>query len=191
MRRDLSSPPHPKPMKIFHILTLCLLWTVNVQAQDTPKEQSQAEEFSSQAGTLMQKEFLPVGEVKGLKVKVMKMTDLLTKKSVNALRFEYEYKSSIGADTKIAVIDKDEVAALETSLTMMKANVMTTTMPNYTEVTFSSRSGFQAGCFNEAGKAEWSPYVKVEKFDGKSYVFLKAEDIETLLQLVQAAKAQL
>lgn len=180
-------------MKSFLFLLPCLLWTLNAQAQDVPKEQaqSQAEEFSSQAGTLMQKEYVEVGSVKGLKVRALKMTDLLTKKSVTALRFEYEYRSSIGTDTKIAVIDKDEVAALETSLTMMKANVMTATMTNYTEVTFSSRSGFQAGCYNEAGKADWTPFVKVEKYDGKSYVFLKAEDIDALLQLVQTAKAQL
>lgn len=180
-------------MKPFLLLVSCLLWTVTTQAQDVPKEraQSQAEEFSTQAGTLMQKEFVVIGEVKGLKLKVLKMTDLLTKKSVNALRFEFDYKATYGSDTKIAVIDKDEVAALESSLTMMKATIMPTTMANYTEVTFSSRSGFQAGCFNEAGKAEWSPFVKVEKYDGKSYVFLKAEDIDALLQLVQAAKSLL
>jgi hypothetical protein len=180
-------------MKPILFLLPCILWSASLKAQDIPKDQqkSQAEEFSSQAGTLMQKEFVDIGAVKGLKVRVLKMTDLLSKKSVNALRFEYDYKASYGSDTKIAVIDKDEVAALESSLTMMKTNIMPATMANYTEVTFSSRSGFQAGCYNEAGKADWTPFVKVEKFDGKSYVFMKAEDIDALLQLVQSAKALL
>lgn len=165
----------------------------SLHAQDAKiiKSQSQTEEFSSQTGSLFQKEFVDVGRVKGLKIQIQRTTDLLSKRSVNGIRFEYDYVTSYGSDTKISVIDKDEIVALETSLLMIKSTIMPSAMPNYTEVTFTSRSGLQAGCFNQAGTADWTPYVKVEKLDSKSYVLLKAEDLDQLIALIQAAKTQL
>lgn len=180
-------------MKALAFLFLASLFSSSLVAQDakTVKTQSQTDEFSAQTGTLFQKEFVDVGKIKGLKVQVQRTTDLLTKKSLNGIRFEYEYQASYGSDTKISVIDKDEVAALESSLVMIKSTIMPSTMANYTEVAFTSRSGFQAGCYNEAGKPDWTPFVKVEKFDSKSYVFMKAEDLDQLIALIQSAKAQL
>jgi len=57
------------------------------------------------------------------------------------------------------------------------------------QVSFKSRGGFEAGCF--WSKASWSTYLKLEKYDKDSYVFLNKEDFPALLALLEQAKAKL
>lgn len=59
----------------------------------------------------------------------------------------------------------------------------------YTEVYYRSRGGFEGGCFTSKGA--WSSYLKLERFDGKSYVWLEAADLTTLYGLLEQAKAKM
>lgn len=159
------------------------------KAKELDKEISNAEKFSDKAGTLMQKEFIDVGELKRCKIQIAKFTDLISDQKTSAVRFEYSYVSSYSSDTKLALLDLDEVDALINSLKLVQEKVLPTVSTSYTEVSYRSRSGFQAGCFSK--KDSWTIFMKLERFDGNSYVFLNKEDLPKLLEIVTQAKSKL
>lgn len=171
------------------VLTMMLLafgLLTFAQTSTTSNELSNAERFSSKAGTLIQKEFVELGSVKNTEISVVHYTDLNTLDSISAVRFKYVVSTSYSTDTKIAILDSDEIEGLITSIKMMKDRVFTTNPTNYTEIIYKSRGGFEAGCFSS--KKGWSTYLKLERFDSKSYVFLKNEDFTELLSLLEEAK---
>ena len=153
------------------------------------KEQSNAEVFSAKAGTLMQKEFIEIGTVKKAKVQVLYYTDLISNTKTNALKFEYDVVTTYSTDTKVAILDVDEIDGLMKSIKLMQDKVMTTVPINYTEVYYRSRGGFEGGCFTSKGA--WSCYLKLEKYDSKSYVWFESADLTTLYELLAQAKAKM
>ena len=168
----------------------CLFYLqISAQAPTKDKEQSNAEVFSAKAGTLMQKEFVEIGTIKKAKVQVLYYTDLISNTKTNALKFEYDVVSSYSTDTKVAILDVDEIDGLMKSIKLMQDKVMVTVPTNYTEVYYRSRGGFEAGCFTSKGV--WSCYLKLEKFDGKSYVWLESTDLTTLYGLLEQAKSKM
>jgi len=66
---------------------------------------------------------------------------------------------------------------------------MITVPTNDTEVSFKSRSGFEAGCFTSKGA--WSCYLKLEKYDSKSYVWIDSSNLTALYALLVIAKAKM
>lgn len=171
----------------FLITLLCI--GLNAQTPAKEKELSNAEVFSAKAGTLMQKEFVEIGTLKRCKIQVVYFTDLISNTKQSALKFEYEVASTYSTDTKAATLDPDEVDGLMKSIKLMQEKVFPTTPTNYTEVYYRSRGGFEGGCFTSKGT--WSTYLKLEKFDGKSYVFLNIEDLTTLYTYLEQAKSKL
>ncbi|MDD3685149.1 MAG: hypothetical protein PHE56_00145 [Bacteroidales bacterium] len=174
---------------IYSFLLTLLCIGLNAQTSTKEKELSNAEVFSAKAGTLMQKEFIEIGTLKKCKIQVVYFTDLISSTKQSALKFEYEYVSSYTTDTKAALLDPDEVDGLMKSIKLMQDKVFPTTPTNYTEVYYRSRGGFEGGCFTSKGT--WSTYLKLEKFDGKSYVWLNIEDLSTLYTYLEQAKLKL
>ena len=153
---------------------------------DTKKnELSNAERFSSKSGTLIEKKFGKIGTLKEVDIKVVRYKDLMTGEEIQALLLEHEVASSYSTDTKRASLDSDEIQGLIKSIKMMEEKVFNTSPAGYTEVTYKSRTGFEAGCFSKKG--DWSTYLKLEKYDGKSYVFLKKDDFPELLAMLERA----
>ena len=174
------------------ILLFAFVATTTISfGQTKEKELTQAEQFSSQAGTLIERQFIDIGKVKGVEIKVLKYKDLNAGTGKSALRFEFEYKSSYSTDTKIASLDADEIDGLIKSIKNLQTNVFPTTREIYTEVTFKSRTGFEAGAYYSPDKTKWSTYVQIEKFDRNSMVFLSTEDFASLLSLIEQAKAKM
>ena len=152
-------------------------------------EQSNAEKFSAKSGTLMQKEFVEIGNLKKCKISVVYFTDLISNSKQSALKFEYEVASSYSTDTKSAILDTDEIDGLMKSIKIIQDKVIITTPTNYTEVNYRSRSGFETGCY--MSKGSWSSYLKLERFDSKSYVWLAKEDLPTLYSILEQAKLKM
>jgi hypothetical protein len=172
------------------VTALCLFaLQINAQAPAKEKEQSNAEAFSAKAGTLMQKEFIEIGTVKKTKVQVIYYTDLISNIKKSALKFEFDVVSSYSTDTKVAILDVDEIDGLMKSIKLMQDKIMLTVPANYTEVYYRSRGGFEGGCFTSKGA--WSCYLKLEKYDSKSYVWLESADLTTLYGLLEQAKAKM
>ena len=64
--------------------------------------------------------------------------------------------------------------------------IFPSTATNYTEDNFKSRSGFVAGCFSE--KKSWTAFMKLDKYDSNSYVWMEKDDLTQLLTLIEQAK---
>ncbi len=169
---------------------ICLLVTLNYsQVKPAEKEQSNIEKFSAKSGTLIEKKFSDIGTVKDAKLQVLTLTDLISNAKVSGVRFEKETATRYSTDTKTAFLDQDEIDGLLKSINLIKTKVLPTTPESYTEVVFSSRSGFSAGCYYDKGK--WTAFIKLERFDKDSYVYMQAEDFDALANLLQQAKSKM
>ncbi|AUS04956.1 hypothetical protein C1A40_05480 [Tamlana carrageenivorans] len=177
-------------MKKTLLVMLMGMFVFSSYAQTTKEvEVSNAEKFSTSSGALIKKDYLEIGDIKGAKVQVVKFQDLISDKSTSAIKFEYEVKSSYSTDTKQALLDVDEIDGLMKSIKIMQEKIFPSTSENYSEVIYRSRGGFEAGCYWSKGK--WTTYLKLEKYDGKSYVFLSQEDFTTLYSFLEQAKGKL
>ena len=179
-------------MKKITALLLGIMLTGFAYSQEKKeKTTTQAEQFSAQAGTLIEKQIVDIGTVKGISVQVMKLKDINSGTSKTALRFEFEYKDSYTSRTKIATLDLDEIEGLLKSMNNLITNVFTSTRDVYTEVTFRSRTGFEAGTYYDIDKKKWTAYVQLEKYDNDSEVFLTTDDFAIMLKLVEQAKTKM
>jgi hypothetical protein len=151
---------------------------------------SKTDEFSSKTGRIIKKEFADVDTYKGCEFKILTITDLVSNEKIIALRIEKEVTGSYSSSTKIAVLDADEIDGLLKALQVIKDN-MTTTPTVYTEIIFNSRGGFEAGAFYDVDKAKWSVYIKLEEHDNDSYVFMKSEDMDPLIAVIEKAKSSI
>ena len=97
--------------------------------------------------------------------------------------------SSYSTDTKSAMLDADEIDGLMKSIKLIQDKVLITTPATYTEVYYRSRSGFEAGCYTSKGS--WSCYLKLEKYDSKSYVWINAEELTKLYGILEQAKLKM
>src|SRR4030095_15019644 len=113
------------------ILTLTLLIADFLMFAQQPKvkeqETSNAEKFSERSGSLIQKEFIDIGDIKKCELKVIHFTDLVSNQKTSALKFEYEYKSSYSSDTKSAVLDADEIDGLIKSIKIIQEKIFPST----------------------------------------------------------------
>jgi hypothetical protein len=178
-------------MKKILLLSFLAVITLNSTAQLTTKvkDQSNAEIFSAKSGTLMQKEFLALSNIKNCKIEVLHFTDLITSSKQSGLKFSIDVVSSYSTDTKTAMLDADEIDGLMKSIKLIQEKVLITTPATYTEVNYRSRSGFEAGCFTRKGA--WSCYLKLEKYDDKSYVWINTEDLANLFNILEQAKTKM
>lgn len=173
------------------LVMLMLVMPAIFYAQDKKEAPtSKADDFSAQAGTLIEQQFVNVGTVKDLKIQVMIVKDLMSEKTVKALRIEAVVKTSYGSDTKIASLDADEIDGLIKSMKMLQT-VFLSTRDVYTEIKFKSRTGFVAGAYYDEEAKKWGTFLKLEKYDSKSSVYLNTEDFGKLLPLFEAAKEKM
>ncbi len=86
-------------------------------------------------------------------------------------------------------LNVDEIDGLIKSITNLQNNLFNTTRLLYTEVTFTSRIGFEAGAYFSFDKGKWIAYVQVEEYDSNSMNILSSEDFSSLWSLIQQVEA--
>lgn len=176
-----------RKMIISVVISMVGIQSFSQEADD--KELSNAEQFSAKSGTLIQKVFYTIGSFKKCELQVIEYTDLISNTKQKALKLSYDVISSYSTDTKTAVLDTDEIEGLMKSIKLIQEQVMLTVPIEYTEVSFKSRGGFEAGCF--VNKDAWSSYLKLEKYDGKSYIWIEKDDLTTFYDLLSQAKVKM
>ena len=178
-------------MKKTILLLILSVFSCYLKAQNAnvEKEKSNAEIFSAKAGALMQKEFVDLNKLKNCQIQILYFTDLITSTKQSGLKFSMEVASSYSTDTKSAMLDSDEIDGLMKSIKLIQDNVLATNPSTYTEVYYRSRSGFEAGCFTSKGS--WSCYLKLEKYDSKSYVWINTEELTNLYSILEQAKTKM
>jgi len=172
-------------MKKIILISLLLLSTI-VFSQEK-KILSNTEIFSAKCGTLIEKQFIEIGECKSIKINVLKVKDLNDGTTFSAIRLEYESVDRYTKTSKISILDKDEIDGLIKSIKNLNS-VFKTNRDTYTEITFKSRTGFECGAFYTK---KWKTYVKLEKYDSDSMVFLSTDDILNFLSLIEQAKSKM
>jgi hypothetical protein len=129
-----------------------------------------------------------IGKVGSTTVKTAVITNLLTSDKSKGIRIEKPSTKQYGSDA-IAFIDEDEIDGLLKSIQLIKEEIAPVVPSDYTEVSFKSRSGFEAGCF--VSKEKWSYYLKIDKYNSDSYHFLKDGDLDKFESLIKEAKSKL
>lgn len=175
--------------KILSCIALLLLEiNVVVQSQVAKEQLSNAEIFASKSGVLIEKQFIEIGFVDLIELRVMKIKDLNSGAVANALRFEYQTTNQIFSQTKLAIVDEDEIDALIDAVNTLITKVFTTEKEAYTEVTFQSRSGFVAGGYYTIDKKKWISYLQLNKLDSKSTITISKDEFASFLDLLKQAK---
>lgn len=153
------------------------------------KDDSKLANFSARSGALIEKSMGDVGVIRGLRIRTMRLTDLISGSKVSGIRFEIDKATAYSSDTKIAFLDADEIDALLKSLEIIKTKILPTAPSSYTEVIFNARSGFSMGCYFSDGK--WSLFIKLERYDKDSYFWPKPDELGHIVGYVTAAKGKI
>src|SRR6266404_1791342 len=154
------------------ILIFALAFIVSLSCfSQTPaaaaRDKSNIEKFTEKSGGLLEKTYLSIGSVGGVKVEVLVLTDLMVNSKITGVRFEMEKVTSYSTSTKVAFLDQDEIDGLAKSLGILKAKVFQSKRDTYTEINFRSRSGFEAGAFYDTDKGKWATFMKLERFEDR------------------------
>lgn len=172
-------------MKTIFALQIALYLSFLGFGQTLDNQQSNAEKFSAKTGTLIQKEYIEIGELMEVEIQVLKVDDLLSSDSIQSVRLKYTATDKYSKSSKIAVLDSDEVSDLLKALDYLLNEIVGSSVENYTEIIFQSRGGFETGCFYSKGS--WSYYIKLVKSDSKSYVFMEKANLLELKALMEEA----
>jgi hypothetical protein len=151
---------------------------------------SLAESFSARAGTLIEKQYVDVGVIRGIQVRVLKLKDIGAGKSVSALRFEYEEVKTYTTTTKISVLDSDEVDGAVTAIGAMLQAVYHTKRDVYTEIIYRNRSGFSCGAYFDLKKQDWQCFVSIGKY-GAASIYMTKEEAAKVLGYIEKGKTMM
>ncbi len=179
-------------MKTKFIICFALVSYLGIaQSSGETKLESNLSKFSARSGQLLSKEYKTVGVVKEITIQIVTLTDLSKKDSIKAVRFEMFVSGKYTSDTKIGTVDSDELKEMIESLDFMLNKTMLTNPKAYTEVIYSTRAGFQVGCYYSMSDKAWKGYIKLEKFDSRSSEFLSRAELISLKEQLQKIKEQI
>ena len=164
------------------LITLSIVFTCfNIFAQ------CKADALAEKRGAVVQKEYVNISKMDRLTIVVEYVTDLNSNQKLSAVDFEYDIPDNGGSVSTL--IDADELDALISFLQNLQDNITKAAAPkNYTEYTYKSLSGFEAGCDWEKG---WKTYIKIDTDDSKTNVDLSKDDMTAFISFLKQAKAKL
>lgn len=175
-----------KLMLLFAIISCSLAADAQDAVQAPP---TNAGKFASRTGVLVEKEYTVIGILRKTELSVVNYRDLVSDEKISAIEISADLILDEVTTTKIAVIDADELDGFIKALKTLNSTVLPSRRENYTEVTYRSRGGFEAGCIFTNG--EWNAYMMLEKKDGASVVFIERNDFVTLLLFLEDAKKKM
>jgi len=163
------------------VSTSCLSQAAEPKAET---KKSNLEEFYSQTGTLIKKEYHRLGKASGVEISAVTITNTGNQKLIKGIRLETSIQKSYGSSSKIAFLDSDEIEGFIKSANLLQE--LNEVNSNDTEYQYESRSGFQSGAFTS--KDKWKYFLKLDKYDSDSYVFLERDNFQKLLDIISQYK---
>jgi hypothetical protein len=161
------------------------------QEQKSTQETSNAAIIASKSGAFLEIQYIEIGNIDEVDVRVMKITDHTSGTSLSAMRFEYQFAEQVLTQTKIAIVDADEVGPLLKAIKQLQTKVTTSEKLAFTEIKFKSRAGFVVGCNYNPEKGVWTAYLQLNSNDSKSTVTIPLDELSVLQSLVEQAQAKL
>jgi hypothetical protein len=169
--------------KLVAALSFALI-SLNVLAQQSV---SKADALENKPNTVVQKEYLKITTFKNVAIVVEYITDLTSNQKLSALDLEFS-TSGENAETVSTMLDPDEVDGLLAFLQNIQDNITKAAAPkNYTEYTYLTKSGMEAGCYFDK---TWKTYIRIDKDDSKTNVELEKDDLVGFVSFVRQAKSK-
>lgn len=162
----------------------CTVLTLSAFAQDA----SNADKLVRRTDVVVKKEYENIGQIRDLSIIAEHITDVTEHKKLSGLDLEYAYNGS-NAATYAVLLDPVEVDSLLAFLQNVQNNISKTEPPkNYTEYSFISKSGFQAGCFWDK---TWKVYVKISIKENNSNIGFSSDELVQFISFLKQARAKM
>lgn len=171
------------------LLVLLCATTSFAQAQakdDIPESQSKTIEFLKASGSFFVKEFYDLPKVSSVECQVLIITNVVSGKKIGCLRLTTKYNSQYSSDDYIGTLDSDEIEDCIKSLTYIKDTLLPSTPTVYTEAVYKTKDGVKLGAYYDEGK--WKAYVYTKGYTSRSACFLKSDNIETFINVMNSAQ---
>ena len=144
---------------------------------------------------LFKQEVFSVDNIPAFRIDAIKITNLENFYITNGLKVVHKVQVGKELKTFNNYIDVDELDGLLTSLQYMKTILKSKTIPsNYTEIKFTTKSGFQVMLFtvlNIQNKLDWNFTAQTNIANDKTLVVLNNDDIEKLQKTFTQVKGKL
>lgn len=164
----------------FYIPAVIFLFnTVLSYSQDVKKEQkpseTKMEAFVSKTGVVIKFTDYNLDNIK-LSYGDMASTRIRRLNNGKEAKYFYQIEKSGQYSNDVASIEYSDLLEIIKAIQTLKSEVEKdiSTMPDYLENKFLTEDGFQIGYYVSKGKASW--YLKLEKYNSKSTLFLKDGD---------------
>jgi hypothetical protein len=176
--------------KFLCLLSLATINTFILLSQSSEHELSNAEIFCNKPEGLVEKQYIEIGNVDLIDLKLMKCHSITKGDKVNALRFEFNTANQVISQTKLAFVDEDEITGLTNAVKVIIDN-LSLKKENYTEMTFVCRSGFVAGAYYNPNNQKWITFMQMNKMDTKSTVPVPKDEFTAFLKLLEKSSSLL
>jgi hypothetical protein len=178
-----------KRIGLFLLLFLVFTGIAKSQNKECITYSSNIEYVINKPGTAIEKEFIDLGNLDEIDVRLLKAKDLNSGVVSYAMQFEFQSASQIIPFSKVTFIDSDEfdtlINALKTFQSIISQN---SESHNNAELRFTSRSGAVAGCFFKQDKNKWMTYFQLKNNEPKSTVIIENDGFAFFISLIESAK---
>lgn len=169
-------------------LSFILLLIISMGLIDAQDRESMYEKFANQTGVLISKEYMELGFMDQIDIRLVKMKNLFTNESYTGLRLEYMPGNEIISAAKITFIDNDEIDGLIKAINILQTSVLDKKYNSQMEFTVKCRNGAIIGYFYDAVNSKWQPFVQVHEKDPKSTIRVENDRFEYFKKLLENAK---
>jgi len=177
----------------FFLLIATLLSTGSFAQPDQnvpPAHGSFLDRVSSMPGVIIKKEISDIGEIKTLKLQLVKASNAASKDQQFLLtRLVYDAKDMSTPMAKATYLDIAGIDELTRGFDQARAALSPTPGNAYSEVTFKTRDGVTGGYYSTKGT--WAPFLHISDNDPGSYILFEKEDQDKLMSLLDLCKQKL
>jgi hypothetical protein len=174
-------------------LLFCLFMSVTFAEDNLQKTKTEEAVFTK--GFLYKQEVFSVDNIPAFRLDAIKMTNLEKFSTTTGLRVVHKVQIGKELKTYNNYIDAEEIDGLLTTLQYMKTILKSKTTPgSYTEIKFTTKSGFQLmlnTVLNTQNKLDWNFTAQTDIYNDKTIELLSNDDIEKLQKTLEQAKGKL
>lgn len=177
------------------ITFILLTWSAIQGFSEDNIYRTKLEQAVNTTGFLYKQEVYTVDNIPAFRMDAVKITNLEKFTVISGIKVLHKIQVKKELKTIYNYIDADEIDGLLTSLQYMKTILKSQTIPgNYTEIKYTSKSGFQvslATILNVSNKLDWNFTVQTNLSSERTLVILPLGDIGKLQDTLEQAKGKL
>ncbi|HEY9124088.1 MAG TPA: hypothetical protein VIO15_07095, partial [Bacteroidales bacterium] len=178
-----------KKIQILLVVFLGFTNVIKSQSKENAAYSTNIEIFINKPGVAIEKEFIELGNLDEIDVRLLKAKDLKSGGVCFALQFEYQSVKPIMPFSMVTFIDRDELEALTDALKLFQSIITQIDKSNNNkELKFMSRSGAVVGCFFKRERCKWMTYFQLKYNESKSTVVIENDGFDFFMSLISLAK---